>query len=309
MTSSYAHNSGFPGYWELRRAVWDSGEPLIVKALALAIMEHMRPDKLEANPSRARLAKMCSISENTLERHWGAISKWIDIIKRQGRVSVYRARIYDCASELLGMLPPKPPQAMGGSLPKAPPIDHPTHRVPPIQSTTQSGGVTTPHAGGAEDTREDLRKTPVSAQAREVKNPAIWNYNAEIDRDERSAQHDVGWAADNGQLVVMNGFVAELNKLFPRVDVAVGLQLVEASIGDAKKRMPAKQVKERIIWKFGHLEHDERGKDRRYGERAAQKPPPTQPVWVVDRDNERAKSRRHANVIAELAQKQREGKL
>ena len=125
---TYRHNSGYEGYWELRMAIWDSGEPLIVKALALAIMEHMRPDQFQASPSRDRLRKMCGISENTLERHWDAISKWVEIIKMRGKVSVYRARIYSCASELIDLIPVKPPQAVGGALPPPPPTEVPTFR-------------------------------------------------------------------------------------------------------------------------------------------------------------------------------------
>lgn len=122
-----AHNSGYVGYWELRRAIWDSSEPLVVKALALAIMEHMRPDNFEAYPTRERLARMCGISDKTMERHWGAITQWIDIIKSKGKVNVYRARIYQCASELIELLP----------IPTATPhCVRPPQKVPPIVTGT-----------------------------------------------------------------------------------------------------------------------------------------------------------------------------
>lgn len=147
-TATIGHNSGFEGYWELRMAIWDSKEPLIVKALALAVLEHMRPDMLEATPSRSRIQKMCGISPNTLERHWGAISQWIEVIKNKGRKSVYRARIFACASELIELIPPKAPPAKVATQLRCPPQSTLLNGGIPTETTPPSGGYSTPNSGG-----------------------------------------------------------------------------------------------------------------------------------------------------------------
>jgi len=149
--ASIGHNSGFADYWQLRMAVWDSKEPLVVKAMALAILEYMRPDMLNASVSRSRIMKMCGIAEKTLERHWDAICQWVEVIKETGKRNTYRARIYACASELIEMIPPTapPPTVTGGQ--KEPPVRMTTsHNDTTPQKVPDSvgGGVgkTTPHS-------------------------------------------------------------------------------------------------------------------------------------------------------------------
>ena len=77
----------------------------------------------------------------------------------------------------------------------------------------------------------------------------------------------------------------ELARKFPRVNLATGLAIVQAEIGDACGRLSAIEVKNRIIRKFGYLESDECGKDRRYQKRAAE-------PWQVRRDEEAENKRR-----------------
>jgi hypothetical protein len=269
----FAHNSGYAGYYELRMAIWDSNEPLIAKALALAILEHMRPDKLEAYPSRSRLARMCGISENTLERHWATVCQWIDVIKERGKRNLYRARVYVCAKEIASMLTRQPPQAAGGGLNEPPPREYPPLRVPTRESTPHSGGYTTPQSGGSEDSIEDSRSPLGETREIEIKNPASWGMAAAMSAEECKAQRDVAWNADGG-LRVLNGFAAFLGEKFPRVSLDVGLAIVASNIGEAKSRMPAVQVKDRIVNKFAYLESDERGRDRRAAVRQTATPPP-----------------------------------
>jgi hypothetical protein len=157
--AAIGHNSGFDDYWQLRMAVWDSKEPLVVKAMALAILEYMRPEMLESSVSRSRIQKMCGISMKTLDRHWDAICQWIEVIKSAGKRNVYRARIYACASELLEMVPDKPaPTMTSGHIEPAPtkaapkvtvpPIESPPSRGLPPQSTPHSDGWTSPQGDG-----------------------------------------------------------------------------------------------------------------------------------------------------------------
>jgi hypothetical protein len=305
--TTLGHNSGFSDYYALRMAIWDSEEPLIAKALALAILEHMRPDKLEAFPSRARLAKMCGISENTLERHWNTIRQWVDIVRQHGRQNLYRARVYLCAKELEVMLPGKvpptvggtpaeaPPPTVGGTLPEPPP----TVGVPPRVGTPQSGGYTTPHSGGIEDSIEDSRYPLVSARV--IVNPPHWAYNATLDAEERKAQHDVGWT-ENGTLVAMNGFEVQLMRDFPRVNLTAGLAAATGNQLPAKSKATAKQLKGAILRQFGFMEQDEASRDRRAAARP-QLPAPQVPNW---RDEKAARMRR-INDALDRAERNLEG--
>lgn len=207
--TTFSHNSGFADYYELRRAVWDSSEPLVVKALALAILEHMRPDKLDAYPSRSRLARMCNISEKTLERHWGAISQWIDIIKNRGQTNVYRARIYTCASELIKMLPDKPPVMMGGAFADLPPKKYPTKWPVVTATTSQRLPKSTPQNDQTEDSIEDNTNPPLIPPA--------------------EPREGIDW--DNGRLVAVNGHAPALERLLGgRLELPEALAIVQPEI-------------------------------------------------------------------------------
>jgi hypothetical protein len=72
--------------------------------------------------------------------------------------------------------------------------------------------------------------------------------------------HDVFWKPD-GTIEVLNGFKVELEKNFPNVDIASGLAIVA---GETKSgAVVGTDLKQRIRRKFGYLNNDEKGKDRR----------------------------------------------
>lgn len=103
---------------------------------------------------------------------------------------------------------------------------------------------------------------PTNAGARETANPKNWGYSAALDAEERRAQQDVAWCVD-GTIAVMNGFEAELARSFPRVNVTAGLAAVAGEQGPAKDRTSAKTLKLAILRRFGYMEQDESGRDRR----------------------------------------------
>ena len=310
--TAIAHNGIYSDFYALRMEIWDSAEPLVAKALALAILEHMRPDKLEAYPSRSRLARMCGISERTLERHWETVSRWIDIVKECGKRNLYRARVSACATELAEMLPEAPPAKMTGSLAGPPDKKHPTERQPVKMTgshsdrytTCQNGGYTTCQNGRSEDSKEDSKEDSIpplgNAHVRELCNPSAWAMAAALSQPEREAQKDVGWGAD-GTLCAMNGFASWLAEKFPRVSLDAGLAIVATNIGEARQRMPAIQVKDRIINKFAYLESDEIGRDRRATARMQAAPPGGPPPAEHWRDKAAEKSRRISEALQRAA--------
>lgn len=294
--TAIAHNGIHSDFYALRMAIWDSAEPLVAKALALAILEHMRPDKLEAYPSRSRLAKMCGISERTLERHWETVSRWIDIVKDRGKRNFYRARVAACAAEIVKMLPETPPAKMAGG-----PQKPPAKMSPPAKMTgSQNGRYTTCQNGRSEDSKEDSITPLGNTHARELCNPSAWTMAAALSQPEREAQKDVGWGAD-GSLCVMNGFASWLGEKFPRVSLDAGLAIVATNIGEARQRMPAIQVKDRIINKFAYLESDEIGRDRRATARMQAAPAGQSAAPEHWRDKAAANSRRISEALQRVA--------
>ena len=155
------------------------------------------------------------------------------------------------------------------------------------------------------DSYQDIyTNTPGNARVRKVENPKHWGYNASFDAEERKAQHDVAWAED-GNLMVMNGFEAELLRDFPRVNLTAGLAAATGDQLPSKDRSTAKQVKAAIIRRFGFMEQDESGKDRRAAARQAAASPPTarasvassREPWQIRRDEELANKLRNDEMI------------
>lgn len=149
--------------------------------------------------------------------------------------------------------------------------------------------------------KED-NKDPLIAREREeeISNPKSWAYNAGLDAEEQRAQRDVGWRAD-GTITVMNGFKAQLAECFPRVSLIAGLAAVAGEVGPAKDRTPAKVLKTQILRRFGYLEQDENGKDRR----AAARYPAGQPAqprkdW---REEKRARQQAISDTIRSVCER------
>jgi len=145
MVANIGHNGGpVATVGELRWAIWNSDEPLYVKALALCIVEHMGRGKPWSNPSKARLARLCSVSVKTVDRYINRIEKFLCVERRTGQVNIYHARIAEVAAELDSMLPtpsessgdsskPTPQESMGCEA-EPNPSESPTDR-PPVSET------------------------------------------------------------------------------------------------------------------------------------------------------------------------------
>lgn len=99
------------------------------------------------------------------------------------------------------------------------------------------------------------------AREAEINNPPKWAMDA-IFPAEKKAQEDVGWTAGGG-VTVMNGFKAALLRDFPRVQLTAALAVVTGEQLPAKDRTSATQLKGAIIRRFGFMEQDEAGRERR----------------------------------------------
>ena len=128
----------------LRWAIWNSDESIYVKALALCIVEHMSRGKPWSNPSKARLAQLCSVSTKTVDRYIERIERFLCVERRSGASNTYHARIASVAAELDEMLPTdsqstgiehQPTDSEGvGSTSEPTDSQSPTHR-PPVSQT------------------------------------------------------------------------------------------------------------------------------------------------------------------------------
>ena len=152
----------------------------------------------------------------------------------------------------------------------------------------------------ASNEKEDSIPPLGNAHVRELCNPSAWAMAAALSQPEREAQKDVGWGAD-GTLCAMNGFASWLAEKFPRVSLDAGLAIVATNIGEARQRMPAIQVKDRIINKFAYLESDEIGRDRRATARMQAAPPGGPPPAEHWRDKAAEKSRRISEALQRAA--------
>lgn len=159
-------------------------------------------------------------------------------------------------------------------------------------------------------TKEDKPNAPEHAHTRtyahtreDTSNPPSWA--AAISPAEIAAQRDVFWAA-SGALKVSNEYAAELARDFPRAALTAGLAIVQSDIGEAKSRMSATEVKNRIIRRFGFIESDERGRDRRHQQRHPVARMDSHPVTSAGqaagdwRDDARAEKARVDRVISEF---------
>lgn len=86
-----------------RREIWLSNKTIHAKIIALAIVEHMTTTGLQAHPGKKRLARLCSISEDTLDRHFKEAIIFFDVKERPGRTSLFHAKITKTVEEIFAL--------------------------------------------------------------------------------------------------------------------------------------------------------------------------------------------------------------
>jgi hypothetical protein len=86
-----------------------------------------------------------------------------------------------------------------------------------------------------------------------------FNWATALNPSSAEDAHDVCWR-DDGTIEVNNGFKVELQASFPNVDLTSGLAIVA---GEARTDEVGTDLKRRIRRKFGYLQNDEHGRDRR----------------------------------------------
>ena len=214
------HNSGWDSYGGLRWAVWDSREPTAAKILALAILEHMEPGKLEASPSRTRLAQMCGISERTLQRHWGTISRWIDLAQDNGRCNIYKARVYACSAELLRLIDRGTPDTVSEGQP-GPSVKLAGSPAAPSDKLAEGARVTP-----CQNVRGIAPAAQPSGRRWAARDP--FNLNPYAAKEAKDV-----WFDEEFRLHVCNGFQAEMTSIL----APAGLNLREA-LDEAARWVP-----------------------------------------------------------------------
>ena len=88
-----------------RRQIWAARVPAAVKIVALAIIEHMNPEKLDCNASKERLAFMCNMPRATFDRHYNAAKALFHYQERQGKTTVFSPKMLNVAKELAILWP------------------------------------------------------------------------------------------------------------------------------------------------------------------------------------------------------------
>lgn len=86
------------------------------------------------------------------------------------------------------------------------------------------------------------------------------NWHTTLNPYSAADAEDAFWV-DGCKIEVVNGFKAELLRDFPNVNLIAGLS---ATAGEANPSVVGTELKRRIRRKFGYLQNDETGKDRRH---------------------------------------------
>lgn len=111
---AHAHENPF---FTVFAAILESDATSHVKGAAVAILYHMHKGKMEAWPSIARIAKLASIGNRTVQDHLPDLKRWFDIEATAPRQPYhFRAKIEKAAIELAEILEAKRnPGAPGAS--------------------------------------------------------------------------------------------------------------------------------------------------------------------------------------------------
>jgi hypothetical protein len=143
-------------YINQRRQIWASKVPAAVKVIALAIIEHMQVGNLSAQPSKARLMRMCNMPESTFERYYASAKDLFEYQDRTGRTTVFSGKILNCAKELALLWPVKPtPNVRGGIDRTHPQIDRGSIRTPPHIDPPSENPEPPPNMGVLRDEERD----------------------------------------------------------------------------------------------------------------------------------------------------------
>ena len=137
----------------------------------------------------------------------------------------------------------------------------PLKGAPPSEGRPAQGGPTHPSKGGAYPFLDPL--PPQNARAKEppTENKFVpVNWNTTLNPYSAADAQDAFWV-DGCKIEVVNGFKAELLRDFPNVNLIAGLS---ATAGEATPSVVGTELKRRIRRKFGYLQNDETGKDRRH---------------------------------------------
>lgn len=121
--STQGHNSAAYGqemidgadaseFWRFVDFIRCSGLPAPVRHVAIEIWLHMRPWKMHANPSAARIAQFTGLSERTVRTAFGALAKapFFSVSapkKGRGNTRTFRAVSFQAMSELSAMMDTK----------------------------------------------------------------------------------------------------------------------------------------------------------------------------------------------------------
>ena len=134
-------------------------------------------------------------------------------------------------------------------------------------------------------TIEDKPYPHTRARARRV-DPASWQMAA-LNASERSAQKRI-WFVEGGAIDISDELRAELAGTFPLVPIEPTLVVLRT---EAKPSETAFRLLEALMRKMAYAQRDEMGRERRYAERAAQKPPEKYPRKTDDDDKKRRELR------------------
>ena len=116
MTALYGHNfeHAVNDYIHQRRQIWASKVHAHAKVIALAIVEHMRPGRLTAEPSKQRLMHMCNMPRSTFERYYLIAKTLFNTVNRSGKTCLFEAKALNVAAEILALWPTAPSLDMEG---------------------------------------------------------------------------------------------------------------------------------------------------------------------------------------------------
>jgi hypothetical protein len=311
-------------FWQFIDYIRCSGLPAPVRHVAIEIWLHMRPWKMNANPSAKRIADFTGLSERTVRTAFGALAKapFFSVSKPQkgrGNTRTFRAVSFQTMTELGNALDdqalrniPRNDDAEGARIavfqPKKPASPAPLSIVKPAPAAVNEYEKPAPAAVLDEKTcssfQENLQelhpKLPNrSYQGKNADAPAraatpvevaeCWKtpkaiMAAGMNADEARSQRHV-WVSPLGSVEISQEMRDEMTKTFPLVDHASALA---AAAPNVRPEKGAVTCLANVRRQYGYMQQDAAGRERRANARSG--PAQGQSTKLLD-DSDRPKTK------------------
>lgn len=291
-------------FWDFVNYIRCSSLPAPARHVAIEIWLHMRPGKMQANPSATRIAQFTGLSERSVRTAFGLLAKapFFSVSapqKGRSKTRTFRAVSFQTMSQLGALMDAKSLATLQGNddekgakvtpfRPKkpAPPAPLPDEKPAPAAVLNNQKPAT--DAVIEPENLQELPNKPAGAapeatyrsyQVGEI--PECWRSGkpqqlAAMNAYEARAQRQV-WVSPTGQVKVDGEFKVELRDEYPLVDLNCGLAASGQNVNTRLDR-GALDAMATIRRQFGYMQQDATAKQRQAIARQ-QSGPPDEGEW------------------------------